>query len=448
MKRAALFLVSFVLIFCNGAFSQQVLPDSVVKQRAIRFDSIATAHRARNRFDSSLFYHRKALANYRKVGDFSSATVSLLAIAEIFDRQRKEKEALEFYRSSIISATRSGDLTLRVKVYDRAISAFRKADKFQEAFYYQSAKIQLRDSLENVVARQRTQEKESLSSELERTRSQQSQQIGALQDQLEQAENETEQLNEAFTRYKNISFGVGAALVMLAVALALNQAFLLRKMARQRKSDELRQQERLVLAQHIKNDLAEGVGKITQYAQRVQDTPTGNEIHRGVGLIQYTTFRLMDDVRDVVWNVRVTDSSLRELIQDINKYGETFFEDQSMEMVSQSPEKVPDFPVGKLTYRSVFNVVKVIFQEIARQSKAMNVYVSFSMTEDRFSIAIMEDGLGLHYDPDDKEDWYLKLKAKLLPVGGLLNVTREDPGTRLHIDVRLNVPKKIKQRKV
>ena len=428
-------------IFSTVALSAQNAVDSVTRIKAFKADSIADIHRTRNRIDSAIFYSKRSLQLSRKINDYASSSLSLIKLGELYERQKKQKDALSYFQSSVSSANQSKDPAIRVKAYDRYIAALRKADKFKEAYFTHVARTQLNDSIAKLVAEQRLREHDQLNQNLESSRTESQQQLRSRENEIATLKTEKDQISQAFIDYQNLSKYIFAGLSVLAIVFLISRIVIKRRLVRERRLNAADENERILIAREIRSDFDHGLSKINLFSQGVYDTPSSAEVKRQAGSIHEISSRLLEDLRDVVWNVKSIQPTLQDLIKEINLYGENYFKDLSVEMVSQNPEKVPDMPVEKATFRTIFLVVKEIFFEVAKQSKAMNVYVSFSLQDDHLNITVKDDGLGLQYDPDDKEDWYQRLKTRLLSIGGLLNVSKEEQGTRLRLDIRLNIPK-------
>jgi signal transduction histidine kinase len=436
MNSITRFVLFFLLVSSFLSFGQNVTsdPDAV----AAKSDSLFSIHLKRNKLDSALFHARKSLQIRRKMGDKPRVVQSLMNLGEVYEKQKKKKDALDVFKLSATTAKTVRDPEIKKKAYDRVIVALKKADNYKEAYYYQTVITQLNDSVAAALLKQKLEEQSRLHENFQASKSENRNQILQQEKEIQKLTKAADQIRLDYENYRQITLYIFVAVGVLVLTLLIARIAVKRKLVKERKANRAIESERVSIAKDIRNEFDTELSRISDLSQELFYKPSGPDFKKQLNSITEISTKLLLDVRDLVWSVNGTQATLQELIKQINVYSEEYFKEFSVEVVSRSPEAIQDFQIPKPVFRTIFVVMKEIFFQLAKQSKPMNVYLTFSMVDNRLNITVHDDGIGLQYDPDNREDWYQRVRNRLQTAGGLLSVTKEELGNRFRLDIQLS----------
>jgi signal transduction histidine kinase len=433
-------LLTFFLVICSlPLFSQLNTSDSLLKLRASRADSLAKLYKNRNyKFDSALFYGKRALAWRRKLNDKTALAKSLIGLGEVYYTRKKYKEASALFQESARIAHRLNQFTLEKAAYDQLIRNSRKTDNYKEAFYYQGLSAALDDSLLNAINEDKSKEIIALKKELEEQKTLSENKVLKLQQQIGSLESTETQLQTMNEKYLRIAV-IAASIIGLIFILMLYKSFKLkRKLKRERTMQTQENQERIAISKDIREDLGLELSRINFLSQEVFYKPSGSEAKKNVSSIIEISTRLMENTRDLVWQLNTENTTLVNLVARLREHSSEYLQDLPLEIIFRGPESMPNIPLKKMAYRNIFMAVKEALSNIVKHARALNVDISVSLKGDYLNITVKDDGVGYDRSSETLGAGVKNMKTRVQAIGGLLNVIGEEQGTSVRMDIRIS----------
>jgi signal transduction histidine kinase len=433
-------LLTFFLVICSLPLFSQLNPsDSLLTIRTSRADSLARLYKNRSyKFDSALFYGKRAITWRRKLNDKTALAKSLIGLGEVYYTRKKYKEATAAFQESARIAHRLRQFTLEKAAYDQLIQTSKKADNYKQAFYYQGLISVLDDSILNAINEEKSKEIISLKKQLEEQKALSENKVLKQQQEinnLESTENQLQALNE---KYLSIS-AIAAAIVVLIFILMLFKNYRLnRKLKRERTAQNDEGLERLAISKDIREDLGLELSRINFLSQEVFYKPSGNEAKKNVNSIIEISTRLMENTQDLVWQLNTENTTLVNLIGRLRESSTEYLQDLPLEIIFRSPESMPNLPLKKMAYRNIFMAVKEALSNIVKHARALNVDISITLKGDYLNITVKDDGVGYDRTSESLGTGVKNMKTRVQAIGGLLNVIGEEQGTSVRMDMRIS----------
>jgi signal transduction histidine kinase len=114
------------------------------------------------------------------------------------------------------------------------------------------------------------------------------------------------------------------------------------------------------------------------------------------------------------------------------------FDDSPIEVVGTYPAKVQELSIQRVSFHNMMMVVKEIFKNISKHSKAMNAAIAITIENDRLHITIVDDGLGFDRTVEIQGEGIRHMQNRMKTIGGLMNIISEpNNGTKVTIDIGL-----------
>lgn len=432
-------LTLLFIISTLNAFAQHNATDSFNRHRAKMADSLAQLHKNRKyKFDSAEFYGKRAVTLRRRLADKEALANSLTILGDIYYTRKKYKEASDLYKQSARIARQLGNLDLEKKALELLIKNEKRADNFKNAFYYQGLIHAMDDSLLNAVNEERAREIVALKKQIEHEKVQHENKTLRQQQEIDYLQSAGQQLllmNQNYLRIAVIALSVIGAfiLVLLYRSYRLN-----RKLRRERMGAEMENQERMAIAKDIREDLALGLSRINSLSQEVFYKPATGESKKNINVIIELSDRLIENTRDLVWQLNSENTSLSNLIGRLRDYSTESLRDHAVEILFRSPDTVPDVQLRKIAHRNIFLTVKEALNNIIKHAHALNVDITITLKGDYLNITIQDDGVGHDFAAESAGQGLKNIKERIQSIGGLLNVVSEEQSTSVRMDIRLS----------
>jgi signal transduction histidine kinase len=433
-------LLTFFLVICSLPLFSQLNPsDSLLTIRASKADSLARLYKNRNyRFDSALFYGKRAITWRRKLSDQIALAKSLTGLGDVYYTRKKYKEAALAFQESARIAHRLRHFTLEKAAYDKLIQNAKRADNYKQAFYYQGLISALDDSILNAINEEKSKEIIALKKQLEEEKTLAENKVLKQRQEINNLQSTEQQLEALNEKYLTIAV-IAAAIVGLIFILVLYKSYRLgRKLKRERTAQDNESKERLAISKDIREDLGLELSRINFLSQEVFYKPSGNETKKNVSSIIEISTRLMENTRDLVWQLNTENTTLANLVGRLREHSSEYLQDLPLEVIFRGPESMPNVPLKKMAYRNIFMAVKEALNNIVKHARALNVDISVNLKGDYLNITVKDDGVGYDRSSESLGTGVKIMKTRVQAIGGLLNVIGEEQGTSVRMDIRIS----------
>jgi signal transduction histidine kinase len=193
----------------------------------------------------------------------------------------------------------------------------------------------------------------------------------------------------------------------------------------------------LRIAKDIHDDLGSGISKIHFLSQEILDKTPAAESKRNVRSVIEISSSLIENMRDLVWELNTENTTLDNLIARIREYTSDYLENLPLKIVASYPETIPAVALKRMVYRNIFMVVKEALNNIVKHSSAVHVYVDVSITENNLSIRIKDDGVGFNRDKHVTGNGLQNMKSRIQSIGGVLIICGETSAAGIDLGIGL-----------
>lgn len=157
---------------------------------------------------------------------------------------------------------------------------------------------------------------------------------------------------------------------------------------------DAQQKERNRISADMHDDLGSGITAIRLYSELAKtrmDETTVPEIEK----ISSSANELLNNMNAIIWTMNSNNDTLENMVAYIRSYSQEYFEGTGITCKYNIADKMPDMPVSGKIRRNVFLVVKEILNNIIKHSKATEVTITFTTTQDGLALLVHDNGIGI-----------------------------------------------------
>jgi signal transduction histidine kinase len=439
----------FLLLVVTDCFAQKKLTpaqkrftDSLNRVMIGQSDSIkhkillTLFEKNKNRsYNRAIIVGKRVLPFVRKEGNLQKMASLYLSLAQLECKSGEENASLPYYREAARIYKSLGQPLVVADVYQDLVTCSERKGDFDIAYRYKNLVRAIRDSINEET---QTRKYNELLAKYELEKSEKDSKIAEQQQQLLILNSNS---RENYERNKQIililSVVVGALFLTLLGVLYTRSKFR-RNLIAERSARQTEKRERMQISKDIHDDLDTELSKINALTQSLVDKPGAPEYRKSIFSIMEISTALLVGMKDLVWQLNIENSTLENLISRIREYSTQHFEDSPIDVVGTYPDKVQELFIQRVSFHNIMMVVKEIFGNISKHSKAMNVGISITIENDRLHITIADDGLGFDRTVEARGDGIKHMHSRMKTIGGLMNITSEpNNGTKVTIDIGL-----------
>lgn len=230
----------------------------------------------------------------------------------------------------------------------------------------------------------------------------------------------------------------GAVILIFTFAVTAIVRYLsfrrLRLQLRQLEQQAALDKERSRIARDLHDDLG---GSLTEVSLLLGTTERGlsengkvnGNIRQCSTLVQHIT----KSVDEIIWAINPRNDTLHYLIDYMSQFVVEFLHAANIRCRVDLPDRIPDRTLSPEARHNLFLVVKETLNNIARHSRAEEVRLRITATEERLTIAVEDTGQGFDRPPDTASaDGLRNMRQRMEEIGGEFHVeSRPEAGTRV-----------------
>lgn len=341
---------------------------------------------------------------YNNVGYTDSVTYALEKGLQISLESENKRNALVAYKELSNHYQKTGNTKL---AFDNLNKAYTLKDSI-----FDELKIQLAQSLN---ARYETEQKE--------------QQI-----ELLTAQKQKQQLTILFIILSAVLLGIISFLLFVRF-----------KKKQKRKSEQAlqaqKEAERIRIASDMHDEIGAGLTRIVMRSEQVKaQLQSGKELKNGIveSLDKMATEsrELSHNIGEIIWALNPRNDTLDNLFAYIRNYVYDYLDEANIACEIAFPENIPTTFVSPELRRNVFLIVKESLNNLAKHAKATQVDVILLISENHFSLAIKDNGIGIADMTQTSGNGLGNMKKRTEAIGGDF-IVKSDNGLCLSIE---NIP--------
>lgn len=379
-------------------------------------DYMADSFKMLHQFDSAFHYEARALEMRRKLNNTYAIAQSLMTMGEIYFEQEKYRDAIAYFNECGVLCHAINFKDYERRAFEYLSRCHERIGNFKDALRYQVAFTRINDSLFNETR---------------------SKQIGELQVKYETGKKESEieglRHRQEINNYVLTTSVVFSVMMVIGGLVVYRQQKLKNRLSQERAVKETEENERLRIAKDIHDDLGSGLSKIHFLSQELLYKSHGDETKTSMSSVIEISRNLIDNMRDLVWELNTENTSLDTLVARIREYSTDYLEDTSIEIIPSYASPIPEIAVGKIAYRNIFMVTKEALNNIVKHSGASHVYVTVDIGDGKLRIGIRDDGKGFVELPGSAGNGLLNMKSRIQSIGGNLQIRSGPDGTEINL---------------
>jgi signal transduction histidine kinase len=204
-----------------------------------------------------------------------------------------------------------------------------------------------------------------------------------------------------------------------------------------RKLEEINavEKERARIAQDIHDELGANLTRIallTEVGQKHRDQP--NEVASDLSKISATARDAVRAMDAIVWAVNPRNDSLDHFANYVSQFAEEFFRPTSIRCRLDIPADLPEHSLSTEARHHLFLAVKEALNNVVRHSRATEVWLRVNMEKNDLTIAIADNGHGIHaVNHGGRHDGLTNIQKRMENLGGSFEVASAASGTTLRM---------------
>lgn len=205
-------------------------------------------------------------------------------------------------------------------------------------------------------------------------------------------------------------------------------------------------EERSRIAKDIHDELGSGLSKIMLMSELInKDEIQNNAINNQINSISETSFKLVENMRDLIWAWNPENNTCKNLIARIREYSYDYLEEFPIEFTVITPDEIPDFQISYEVGRHVYMIVKEILQNIVKHAAATQVDLLIHIS-DNLTIVFKDNGKGFNTTSEFSGNGIKNLRSRCELIGAFIQIKSAiNTGTHVTIDIDID---KMKENKI
>jgi signal transduction histidine kinase len=221
--------------------------------------------------------------------------------------------------------------------------------------------------------------------------------------------------------------------LIISISLMMIMVFIILKNKNQRKILKLKMdkelsilvtedRERRRFSEDLHDDLGFGLSKIGFLCgQLLKQKDIDNFQKVKVEGIKAMTDNLVSNMRDMIWILNADNLQFMDLISRIREYASDFLDDYDVNIQFDLPEISEEFKINKDAHRQILLVLKESLNNVLKHSKSTNIKILVEINNDKFSLIIMDDGVGFGQSAK-AGNGLLNMQKRMNRIGGALDI--------------------------
>ncbi len=186
-------------------------------------------------------------------------------------------------------------------------------------------------------------------------------------------------------------------------------------------------------------DLHDGIGGITTnisiLAEIARKTAMNEAVKKPLSTITRLAREGISEIRSFMHSLDTKDTDWHTLIAELRNQGMNMVEPHSISFQMKTAKKNMKSKPGSLLWVNTFRIYKEALTNVIKHSKATAVTVMLEIDEEKLSLAIYDDGIGLDGGRSGGRG-LSTMKARAEEMGGSVTIT-SDGGTRVSLEIPL-----------
>lgn len=230
-------------------------------------------------------------------------------------------------------------------------------------------------------------------------------------------------------RYSQTLAEKNAALESANAALKLTQHELV-ETEKQREAHQVR----VRIARDIHDDIGSGLTKITLLSDITRKKTTDSSVSDALGKVMEYSKGVSTSLSEIVWAIHPGNDNVGSLVNYMKSTANQLLENSDIKYVFDFPNAGANVEVHPEIKRNIYLVMKEALHNILKYSEAKNVFIKFSIDNNRFNLEISDDGKGFEMNTEDHRfgNGLLNMQQRMSQHGNICEIqTSRGKGCRI-----------------
>lgn len=196
------------------------------------------------------------------------------------------------------------------------------------------------------------------------------------------------------------------------------------------------QNERKRISQDMHDDLGTSLSGLKIYTELLATKANEEYKKEHLKLLEMTR-EITLKVRDIVWTLDSKNDTVENLIWYCHHYAEKLLDHFPVQLHVTIQEDIPSLKINGNTRKQLFLSVKEAFNNILKHSEAESVHLSFSYTNEVFTIQIKDNGKGFNKEQPTFGNGILNMKNRMEALEGTFQIISDHKGTTVAFSLHL-----------
>ncbi|MBL7926093.1 MAG: tetratricopeptide repeat protein [Bacteroidia bacterium] len=394
--------------------------------------NIGGAYLLMEKYDSALIYLEKSAAIFDSIGNRWTYSETILDIGKLHFIKKNYQSSFNYLKKAL-------NLSIEVKAtecqrnsYEALSNLYSESDinlpdsnginkldreqmRLQALRYYQKY-IALHDSLFNTE-----NQKKSLSIEFENK-------IASEKIQQEKREALAQQQLQKQKVVRN-SFIAGSILLLLLIVVLINRNKLKRTVEMERMRSRL--------SRDLHDDIGSTLSSINILSrtaqsnlQQTHDEKTKASLEK----INERSQRLLDNMRDIIWNINPGNDTIEEVMSRMREYATTILEAKNIDYTFNFPKEKMECTLNMEVKNNMYLIFKEAVNNLSKYSGCSKANLSLTFDEKNIHLKIEDNGKGFNDDEIQHRGGLRNMKHRAEEINGSIKINSSiEKGTSIEL---------------
>lgn len=197
------------------------------------------------------------------------------------------------------------------------------------------------------------------------------------------------------------------------------------------------QEERERISHDMHDDLGAGISAIKLQAEFLKQKIDDQNLKADIDDLLKTSEEMNLSMREMLWSLNSENDILGNFMQYVLIYAENFFKKANISIHIKREVDFPEIKIKSEVRRNLFLCAKEAFNNIYKHSNANNIFVHFSLSENKFTMEIIDDGVGLQ-SKNNAGNGLHNMKKRMNDLCGDFKILPTDKGVHLFFQKKLD----------
>ncbi len=160
---------------------------------------------------------------------------------------------------------------------------------------------------------------------------------------------------------------------------------------------EAKQEERDRISTDMHDELGSGVTAIRLMSEIVKTKMKDNTLPE-IDKISNNANELLSKMNTIIWTMSSSNDKLDNMVAYIRAYAFEFFESTHISCHFENPETIPSTEMSGEKRRNLFLCIKEALNNVAKHSKAKDVWITISLSLGKVEVRIRDNGVGINLE--------------------------------------------------